>query len=76
MQISYVPTQQDFIDAQRAHAWRKYKPSTMRAFSILYPLLGIVLLLEVCWLFKLEKFGPTEVFLVVLAVYLTLRNPS
>jgi len=47
----------------------------MRAFSILYPLLGIVLLLEVCWLFKLEKFGPIEVFLVVLAVYLILAKP-
>jgi hypothetical protein len=44
MEITYLPEKQDFIDAQLAHAWRKYSPGAKKTQRILEPVLGLGLL--------------------------------
>ncbi len=43
--ISYQLTEADYIDAQRMHAWRNYKPSTAAFVMQWSPYLGVVFLL-------------------------------
>jgi hypothetical protein len=44
MRITFTPTIEEFVAAQRAHAWRKYKARTASLQRVLQPVLGITLL--------------------------------
>ena len=44
MQITYVGTQEDFINAQRTHQWRRYSATAARLQKTISPLLGCVFL--------------------------------
>jgi hypothetical protein len=44
MEITYLPDKQDFIDAQRTHAWRRYSPGLKKTQRVLEPILGLGLL--------------------------------
>jgi hypothetical protein len=43
MQITYVGTQQDFVDGQKTHLWRRYSRRALMVRRILWPILGVVL---------------------------------
>jgi len=43
MQITFVGTQQDFIDGQKTHLWRRYSRRALMVRRILLPILGVVL---------------------------------
>jgi hypothetical protein len=45
MRITFTPTQKDFIDAQRTHAWRRYRPAMARLQRALEPFVGVFLIL-------------------------------
>jgi hypothetical protein len=42
MQISFVGTEQDFVNSQKTHAWRRYSPERAQLQKILSPILGII----------------------------------
>jgi hypothetical protein len=44
MRIVYTPTIGDYVSAQRAHTWRKYKPRTANLLRVLGPVVGVVIL--------------------------------
>src|SRR5437660_12505991 len=44
MQITYVGTQEDFINGQRTHQWRRYSATAAKLQKIISPLLGCVFL--------------------------------
>jgi hypothetical protein len=44
MQITYVGSQEDFLNAQKTHAWRKYSPTSARMQRIASPLVGCLFL--------------------------------
>jgi hypothetical protein len=45
MRITFTPTQKDFMDAQRTHAWRRYNPAMARLQRALEPFVGVFLIL-------------------------------
>jgi hypothetical protein len=42
LQINFASTEQDFIDTQKTHAWRRYSPAMARFQKAVSPILGLI----------------------------------
>jgi hypothetical protein len=75
MEITYTPDREDYINAQKAHSWRRYSPAMQTVQQILEPILGIGLL---WYAFHLANTGSNGAFVLieaVLGLYVLLRGP-
>jgi hypothetical protein len=75
MQISYEGTEQDFIDAQKTHAWRRYTPASARIIKILTIGLGLgSISIGVVAICANQSLG-FAVFEILCGLYLVLARP-
>jgi hypothetical protein len=74
MQFSFVGTEQDFIDVQRTHAWRKYSPRAARIQKILLPVSGLFLIVMGVIIYTWHQVG-FAIFNIAVGLYLALWSP-
>ncbi len=74
MRITFTPTQKDFIDAQRTHAWRRYSPAMARLQRALEPFVGVFLILFAVHLARTNANRGIVLLEFVLGLYVLLAS--
>ena len=74
MQLTYTCSLQDFIDAQRTHAWRRYSPAFARLQKVLEPIVGILLLCLAYMMYRWHYSASLVILEASLGFYVLLRE--
>lgn len=74
MRLTYTSSLEDFIDAQRVHAWRKYSPALAGFQRIAEPIVGIALLLLAWYLITVHASSAFVMIEVVCGLYVLLNR--
>src|ERR1700749_2982448 len=74
MRITFTPTQRDFIDGQRTHAWRRYRPAMARLQRTLEPFVGVFLILFAVHLARINASRGIVLLEFVLGLYVLLAS--
>lgn len=73
MQINFVGTQRDFVDAQKTHGWRRYSPRRARFQEFVQIFLGLTLIADAIFSYRWHDTSRT-VIQILFGLYLALAS--